>query len=175
MPRRTATLSPMSVPPLRIAPSASLTPITAPRTAAVSLVPFVSFVSRFRLRHASSHTLRPGPLLRAGVALAMLGTSGLALAQTPVCFDSVGRALPAEQCSQAARNQAAEQSASAAPVSPTQREECKALADKIANTPDKAVYTRDRPVVQPNGNRIDIPTRTNPRKALKEEYMRKCT
>ncbi|VVD61692.1 hypothetical protein PIN31115_00129 [Pandoraea iniqua] len=173
MPRRTATLSPMSVPPLRIASST-----TASRTSAVSLVPvvsFVSFISRFRLRHASSHTLRPGPLLRASVALAMLGTSGLALAQTPVCFDSVGRALPAEQCSQAARNQAAEQSAAAAPVSPTQREECKALADKIANTPDKAVYTRDRPVVQPNGNRIDIPTRTNPRKALKEEYMRKCT
>ncbi|WP_150679342.1 hypothetical protein [Pandoraea pneumonica] len=105
----------------------------------------------------------------------MLGTSGFALAQTPVCFDSVGRALPPDQCSQAARNQAAAQAATATEASPTQREECRALADKIANTPDKPVYTRDRPVVQPNGNRIDIPTRTNPRKALKEEYMRKCT
>ncbi|MGC7405557.1 hypothetical protein ACPWR0_06600 [Pandoraea pneumonica] len=114
-------------------------------------------------------------LLRAGVAFVMLGTGGLAMAQTPVCFDSVGRALPPEQCSQAARNQAAAQAATATDAGPTQREECRALADKIANTPDKPVYTRDRPVVQPNGNRIDIPTRTNPRKALKEEYMRKCT
>lgn len=169
MPRCTATLSPMSDPPLRSASLSDVPPL-APASA-----PFVSFVSRLRLTHPTAHALRLRNLLRAGVAFVMLGTSGFALAQTPVCFDSVGRALPPDQCSQAARNQAAAQAATATEASPTQREECRALADKIANTPDKPVYTRDRPVVQPNGNRIDIPTRTNPRKALKEEYMRKCT
>ncbi|AKM30480.1 hypothetical protein AB870_10760 [Pandoraea faecigallinarum] len=105
----------------------------------------------------------------------MLGASGLAFAQTPVCFDGVGRALPPEQCSQAARDQAATQSATAAAAEPTRREHCRALADKIANTPDKPVYTRDQRVDSPAGNRVDIPTRTNPRKALKEQYMRECT
>ncbi|AJP59159.1 hypothetical protein UC34_23820 [Pandoraea vervacti] len=105
----------------------------------------------------------------------MLGASGFAFAQTPVCFDSVGRALPAEQCSQAARDQAAAQSATAAAAEPNRREHCRALADKIANTPDKPVYTRDQRVDSPAGNRVDIPTRTNPRKALKEQYMRECT
>jgi hypothetical protein len=105
----------------------------------------------------------------------LLGASGFAFAQTPVCFDSVGRPLPADQCSQAARDQAAAQSATAASAEPNRREHCRALADKIANTPDKPVYTRDQRVDSPAGNRVDIPTRTNPRKALKEQYMRECT
>jgi hypothetical protein len=129
---------------------------------------------------ASSETIPlPARLLervvRATLATALLGTVGLAFAQTPVCFDSVGRALAPEQCSQAARDQAAAQATTSGVSSPSLRDECRALADKIANTPDKPVYTRDRPVVAPNGNRVDIPTRSNPRKALKEEYVRKCT
>ncbi|MCI3206988.1 MULTISPECIES: hypothetical protein [Pandoraea] len=114
-------------------------------------------------------------LLNATVASALLGASGFAMAQTPVCFDSVGRALPTEQCSQAARDQAAAQQATASAAEPSKREHCKALADKIASTPDKPVYKRDQRVDSPAGNRVDIPTRTNPRKALKEQYMRECT
>ncbi|AJC20402.2 hypothetical protein RO07_07830 [Pandoraea pulmonicola] len=113
--------------------------------------------------------------MRATLTAGLLGTSGLAFAQTPVCFDSVGRALAPVQCSQAARDQAAAQATASGASSPSLRDECRALADKIANTPDKPVYTRDRPVVAPNGDRVDIPTRANPRKALKEEYVRNCT
>jgi hypothetical protein len=115
-------------------------------------------------------------LLHAAAAVALLGVSGLSLAQTPVCFDSVGRPLPPEQCSQAAREQAASQAAAAAAArSPSLRDECRALADRIANTPDKPVYQRGRRVESPAGDRVDIPTRTRPRKALIEEYKRKCT
>lgn len=124
---------------------------------------------------ASSPSSSSALVRRLGLAVVLCGLSAAACAQTPVCFDSVGRALPPERCSPAAREQAQLQADAAAPPAGNQREECRALADKIANTPDKPVYTRNRPVVQPNGNRIDIPTRTNPRKALKEEYMRKCT
>ena len=175
MPRCTATLSPMSDLPLSSASRLAASLASSAASASPPSASLVSFTSHFRLQHPAVSAKGLRSLLRAGVAFVMLGTSGFALAQTPVCFDSVGRALPPEQCSQAARNQAAAQAATATEASPTQREECRALADKIANTPDKPVYTRDRPVVQPNGNRIDIPTRTNPRKALKEEYMRKCT
>lgn len=152
MPCRTATLSPMF--------TSSASPAVQSETLGTAERPI-----------ARSHKR----LLRAAVAAALLCTGGVAFAQTPVCFDSVGRALPPEQCSQAARDQAAEQAVASGAGSPSLRDECRALADKIANTPDKPVYTRDRRVDSPAGNRVDIPTRTNPRKALKEEYMRKCT
>lgn len=164
MPRRTAPLCPMfPMFPMSAPSHPPATPVGSLRTRAA--------------REAAACGKRPrlDRLMRVTLALALLGSGALAHAQTPVCFDSVGRALPPEQCSQAARDQAAAQAAASGAGSPSLRDECRALADKIANTPDKPVYTRDRPVVAPNGNRIDIPTRTNPRKALKEEYMRKCT
>ena len=161
MPRRTATLSPMSA-----STSASSTPFTA-----ASGTP--SPVLR-TAQLASAHSPMQR-LLQVATAATLFGMSGFAFAQTPVCFDSVGRALPPEQCSQAARDQAAEQAAASGAGSASLRDECRALADKIANTPDKPVYTRDKRVDSPAGDRVDIPTRTNPRKALKEEYVRKCT
>ena len=159
MPRRTATLSPMF----------------QPSTASVSSAP--ASVTSEILCTADRDGVRASVrrFVQAAAATALLGASGFAFAQTPVCFDSVGRSLPPEQCSQAARDQAAAQAATASAAEPTRREHCKALADKIANTPDKPVYTRDQRVDSPAGNRVDIPTRTNPRKALKEQYMRECT
>ncbi|MFJ2995106.1 hypothetical protein [Pandoraea sp. NPDC087047] len=159
MPRRTATLSPMSLKFTASAPSTS-TGITPAILGSAEFVHRRSPVSR---------------LLRMLTAAALLGASGFAFAQTPVCFNSVGQPLPPEQCSQAARDQAAAQAATSGAGEPTKREQCKALADKIANTPDKAVYTRDQRVDSPAGNRVDIPVRTNPRKALKEQYMRECS
>ncbi|VVE88969.1 hypothetical protein [Pandoraea bronchicola] len=157
MPRRTATLSPMSASFAALAfPFGLTSPVLRTAEAQRAHTP---------IKH----------LLKAAVAAALFGAGGCALAQTPVCFDSVGRPLPPEQCSQAARDQAAAQSAASGAASPSLRDECRALADKIANTPDKPVYTRDRRVDSPAGDRVDIPTRTNPRKALKEEYVRKCT
>ncbi|ALS66348.1 hypothetical protein [Pandoraea apista] len=153
MPRRTATLSPMSAAP-------------ASRTLTSQMLRTAEFVQ------ACAPIKR---LLQASTTAALLSLSGFAFAQTPVCFDNVGRALPPEQCSKAARDQAAEQAAASGAGSPSLRNECRALADKIANTPDKPVYTRDKRVDSPAGDRVDIPTRTNPRKALKEEYVRKCT
>ncbi|VVE81528.1 hypothetical protein [Pandoraea sputorum] len=158
MPRRTATLSPMFL--------SAASPATHPAS---------TIVGTAESGDAPSSVRSIPPLLRVAAASLLLGASGLAFAQTPVCFDSVGRALPPEQCSQAARNQAAAQEASSASAAPTKRDYCKSLADKIANTPDKPVYTRDQRVDSPAGNRVDIPTRTNPRKALKEQYMRECT
>ena len=158
MPRRTATLSPMFL--------SAASPATHPASTIVCTAEFGDAPSSVRSIH---------PLLRVAAVSLLLGASGLTFAQTPVCFDSVGRALPPEQCSQAARNQAAAQEASSASAAPTKRDYCKSLADKIANTPDKPVYTRDQRVDSPAGNRVDIPTRTNPRKALKEQYMRECT
>ena len=158
MPRRTATLSPMFL--------TTASPATHDAPTIVGTAEFDDAPSLVRSFHH---------LLKIAAATMLLGASGIAFAQTPVCFDSVGRALPPEQCSQAARNQAAAQEASSASAAPTKRDYCKALADKIANTPDKPVYTRDQRVDSPAGNRVDIPTRTNPRKALKEQYMRECT
>ncbi|QHE94520.1 hypothetical protein [Pandoraea fibrosis] len=157
MPRRSATPSPMS---------ASFAPFTA-----------TSGIPSSVLRTAELANPR-GPiqrLVQAAIAATLFGISGFAFAQTPVCFDNVGRALPPEQCSKAARDQAAEQAVASGAGSASLRDECRALADKIANTPDKPVYTRDKRVDSPAGDRVDIPTRTNPRKALKEEYVRKCT
>jgi len=158
MPRRTATLSPMFL--------STASPATHRASTIVGTAEFDDAPSSARSIHR---------LLKIAAASLLLGASGFAFAQTPVCFDSVGRALPPEQCSQAARNQAAAQEASSAAAAPTKRDYCKALADKIANTPDKPVYTRDQRVDSPAGNRVDIPTRTNPRKGLKEQYMRECT
>ncbi|EON11843.1 MULTISPECIES: hypothetical protein [Pandoraea] len=157
MPRRTATLPPM----LASFASHALTP---------SLTSPVLRTAELGRAHAAIKRV-----VQAATAAALFSAGGLAFAQTPVCFDSVGRALPPEQCSKAARDQAAEQAAASGAASPSLRDECRALADKIANTPDKPVYTRDRRVDSPAGDRVDIPTRTNPRKALKEEYVRKCT
>lgn len=159
MPRRTATLSPMSLKFAASAPSAS-TDVTP---AILGSAEFVG--TRSPIKH----------LLRGLTATALLGASGFAFAQTPVCFNSVGQALPSEQCSQAARDQAAAQATTSGAGEPTKRDQCKALADKIANTPDKPVYTRDQRVDSPAGNRVDIPVRTNPRKTLKEQYMRECS
>lgn len=152
MPRRTATLSPMC--------------LSCARPALAPVPPDASARTPKRL---SRHWWQTA------AAAILFGASGIAFAQTPVCFDSLGRSLPPEQCSQAARDQAAAQASAAGAASPSLRDECRALADKIANTPDKPVYTRRKRVDSPEGNRVDIPTRTNPRKALKEEYMRKCT
>lgn len=165
MPRRAATLSPMSTALTAFtssASSASLTPngVAASMLGIAELARSYSPIKRF---------------LQASTVVALLGVSGGAWAQTPVCFDSVGHALPPEQCSQAARDQAASQASASGATSPSLRDECRALADKIANTPDKPVYQRGRRVESPAGDRVDIPTRTRPRKALKEEYMRKCT
>ncbi|WP_157122835.1 hypothetical protein [Pandoraea oxalativorans] len=158
MPRRTATLSPMYL--------SAASPATPPASTIVGTAEFDDALPCVGSIHR---------LLKIAAASLLLGASGFVFAQTPVCFDSVGRALPPEQCSQAARNQAAAQEASSASAAPSKRDYCKALADKIANTPDKPVYTRDQRVDSPAGNRVDIPTRTKPRKALKEQYMRECT
>ncbi|MDR3396854.1 MAG: hypothetical protein P4M06_04765 [Pandoraea sp.] len=165
MPRRTATLSPMSASPE--SPGAF-----APHAVTATSGLTSSMLGTPERERGHTHIKR---LLQAATATALFGLSGFAFAQTPVCFDSVGRPLPPEQCSQAARDQAVEQSAASGAGSPSLRDECRALADKIANTPDKPVYTRDRRVDSPAGDRVDIPTRTNPRKALKEEYVRKCS
>ncbi|VVE18842.1 hypothetical protein PEP31012_03037 [Pandoraea eparura] len=160
MPRRAAPLSPM---PPALATAASPTPSDA-------VSPMLDTAEPGRVHTPIKR------LLQAAAAVALLGVAGLSLAQTPVCFDSGGRPLPPEQCSQAAREQAASQAAAAAAArSPSLRDECRALADKIANTPDKPVYQRGRRVESPAGDRVDIPTRTRPRKALIEEYKRKCT
>lgn len=165
MPRRAATLSPMST-------ALAAFPSSAPSTAFTPNGAATSMLGIAELARSYSPIKR---LLQAATVVAMLGVSGGVLAQTPVCFDSVGHALPPEQCSQAARDQAASQAAASGARSPSLRDECRALADKIANTPDKPVYQRGRRVESPAGDRVDIPTRTRPRKALKEEYMRKCT
>ncbi|VVE16140.1 hypothetical protein [Pandoraea terrigena] len=164
MPRRAATLSPMPTAFAALASSASSASST-PKGAVSQMIRTAKLV------RAHPPIKR---LLQAVTAIALLGASGFSWAQTPVCFDSVGRPLPPEQCSPAAREQAASQAA-AATRSPSLRDECRALADKIANTPDKPVYQRGRRVESPAGDRVDIPTRTRPRKALIEEYMRKCT
>ncbi len=162
MPRRAATLSPMSTALTAFTSSASFTPngVAASMLGIADLARSYAPIKRF---------------LQASTVVALLGVSGGAWAQTPVCFDSVGHALPPEQCSQAARDQAASQATASGARSPSLRDERRALADKIANTPDKPVYQRGRRVESPAGDRVDIPTRTRPRKALKEEYMRKCT
>lgn len=165
MPRRAATLSPMSTARTAFASSASSASFT-PNGVAASMLGIAG------LARSYSPIKR---FLQASTVVALLGVSGGALAQTPVCFDSVGRALPPEQCSQAARDQAASQASASGARSPSLRDECRALADKIANTPDKPVYQRGRRVESPAGDRVDIPTRTRPRKALIEEYKRKCT
>lgn len=157
MPRRTATLSPMSA---SSAPPTATSGIPSPVLRTAELVNAHGPIQR---------------LVKAATAATLFGISGFAFAQTPVCFDNVGRALPPEQCSKAARDQAVEQAAASGAGSASMRDECRALADKIANTPDKPVYTRDKRVDSPAGDRVDIPTRTNPRKALKEEYVRKCS
>ena len=157
MPRRAATLPPMlPIPPM----SASFAP------------PFARSMPGTAQPTSSRAPIKR--LFQTVAAAALFGVSGFAFAQTPVCFDSFGHPLPSEQCSQAARDQAASQAAASGTGSPSLQEECRALADKIANTPDKPVYTRGRRVESPAGDRVDMPKRTNPRKALKEEYARKC-
>lgn len=182
MPRCTATLSPMSASSGSLAPHVSHLPLVqyAPAPYAPCAPHARNSAHRFTPSMLGTPELERGHVpikrfLKAATAVALFGIGGFAFAQTPVCFDNVGRALPPEQCSQAARDQAVQQEAASGTGSPTLRDECRALADKIANTPDKPVYTRDRRVDSPAGDRVDIPTRTNPRKALKEEYVRKCS
>lgn len=85
MPCRTATLSSMF--------TSSASPTAPPEMLGTAERP----IARSRKR-----------LLQAAAA-ALLCAGGMAFAQTPACFDSVGRALPSKKCSQAARDQATEQ------------------------------------------------------------------
>ncbi len=85
MPRRAATLSPMSTALTAFTSSASFTPngVAASMLGIADLARSYAPIKRF---------------LQASTVVALLGVSGGAWAQTPVCFDSVGHALPPEQC-----------------------------------------------------------------------------